>query len=98
MGSNHPEIQAAVARVRWQRARGVPDPKPKRPGPRVIHQLSVAKEEKLAHATMQAFVVMMSAVRLADLAPQLPNPLHGKIFAAAQEAVELILTGLHDAG
>jgi hypothetical protein len=98
MGSNHPEIQAAVARVRWQRARGLPDHKPKRPGPRVVHQLSVAKEEKLVAATKRAFEVMREAWRLAQLAPQLPNPPRDEVLARVHKASKLILAGLHEAG
>ena|SRR6516165_7041512 len=96
--ARNPEVQAAIARVRWKRVRGLPDPKPKRPGPRVIHQLSVAKEEKLVAATKQALEVMREARRLAQLVPRLPEPQRAEVLAAAQKASELILAGLHEAG
>ena len=92
------ELQRARVNQRWKKARENPDSKPKRPGPRVIHQLSVAKEEKLSAAVMQALEVMEEARRLADLALQLPEPQRSEVLRAAQKASELILTGLHDAG
>jgi hypothetical protein len=96
--ARNPEVQAAIARVRWKRARGLPDPKPKRPGPRMIHQLSVAKEEKLVAAAKQAYEVMRDAWKLAQVAPRLPRPQRDEVLAKAQEASELILAGLHEAG
>jgi hypothetical protein len=96
--ARNPEVQAAIARVRWKRARGLPDPKPKRPGPRVVDQLSLAREEKLLDALNRAREVMAEAVRLADLARQSPNPPRDGVLAAAEKASKLILTGLHEAG
>jgi hypothetical protein len=96
--ARNPEVQAAIVRVRWKRVRGLPDPKPKRPGPRVVHQLSLAKEEKLVAAAKQAFEVMREAWRLAQLAPRLPEPQRAEVLAAAHKASELILAGLHEAG
>jgi hypothetical protein len=64
----------------------------------VIHQLGVAKEEKLVAATKQALEVMCEAGRLAQLALRLPRPQRDEISAKAQEASELILAGLHEAG
>jgi hypothetical protein len=64
------ELQRARVNQRWKKAREKPEPQPKPPGPRVIHQLSLAKEEKLSAAVMQAWEVMAEARRLVDLALQ----------------------------
>jgi len=64
----------------------------------VIHQLSVAKEEKLVAATKEALEVMCEGRRLANLALRLSEPQRSEVLAAAQKASELILAGLRDAG
>ena len=93
----HPALQAARVRIRWDRVHGKPEAVVKRPGPRVIHQLSVAKEEKLLDALDQAWGMMAEAVRLVDLALELPAPHRDRVLMTATKVSERILTGLHEA-
>jgi hypothetical protein len=58
----------------------------------------VAKEEKLLDALDQAWGMMAEAVRLVDLALELPAPHRDRVLMTATKVSERILAGLHEAG
>jgi hypothetical protein len=91
------ELQQARVNQRWKKAREKPDPQTEAPWSEVVHQLSLAKEEKLLDVLNQAWWMMAEAVRLMDLALELRAPHRYRVLMTATKVSERILTGLHEA-